>query len=55
MPRQRMVVEDPVSGEAQLGLGIYYLDVTGGKAPTYLLTGPPSNTMGVPGDLTVIF
>jgi hypothetical protein len=57
MPRQRMLVEDPVSGEVQLGLGVYYLDVTSvpEKAPTYYLTNPPFNSMGVPGDIAVVF
>ena len=57
MPRQRMVVEDPVTGRAELGLGVYYLDVTSSpqKAPTYYLTNPPFDTMGVLGDLCVVF
>ena len=48
-PRQRMVIEDPVSGEAQLGMAVYYLD------NTKVNTTTPSNTMGVQGDLVVVF
>ena len=48
-PRQRMVIEDPVSGEAQLGMAVYYLD------NTQVNTTTPSNTMGVQGDLVVVF
>ena len=48
-PRQRIVIEDPVTGEAQLGLGVYYLDKTKING-----TGPGSN-MGVQGDLAVVF
>lgn len=48
-PRQRMVIEDPVSGEAQLGMAVYYLD------STKVNTTTPSNTMGVQGDLVVVF
>jgi hypothetical protein len=48
-PRQRMVIEDPVSGEAQLGMAVYYLD------NTQVNTTNPSNTMGVQGDLVVVF
>lgn len=48
-PRQRMVIEDPVSGEAQLGMAVYYLD------STQVNTTTPSNTMGVQGDLVVVF
>jgi hypothetical protein len=51
-PRQRMVIEDPVSGEAQLGMAVYYLDLT--KVNVTLASGP-SDTMGVQGDLAVMF
>ena len=50
-PRQRMVIEDPVTGEAQLGMAVYYLDVTKVNDPL----DQPFNTMGVQGDLAVIF
>jgi hypothetical protein len=52
MPRQRMVIEDPVTGEAQLGLGVYYLDLT---KVNVTLTSGPSDTMGLQGDLAVMF
>lgn len=48
-PRQRTVIEDPDTGEAQLGFGIYYLDLTKING-----TGPGSN-MGVQGDIAVVF
>ncbi len=51
-PRQRMVIEDPVSGEAQLGMAVYYLDLT---KVNVTLTSGPSDTMGVQGDLAVMF
>ena len=51
-PRQRMVIEDPVSGEAQLGMAVYYLDLT---KVNVTLTSGPSNDMGVQGDLAVMF
>jgi hypothetical protein len=50
-PRQRMVIEDPVSGEAQLGLGIYYLDYSGGKSNV----STPVTEMGVQGDIALVF
>lgn len=50
-PRQRMVIEDPVTGEAQLGMAVYYLDVTKVNDPL----DQPFNSMGVQGDLAVIF
>jgi len=49
LPRQRMVVEDPVSGEAQLGLGIYYLDTSIAN------TTVPAPTTGVLGDITLVY
>lgn len=42
-PRQRMLVEDPVTGQTLLGLGLYY-----GQR-----TSPPSDSTGVVGDLWV--
>lgn len=48
-PRQRVVIEDPISGEAQLGFGIYYLDLQKING-----TGPGAN-MGVQGDIAVVF
>lgn len=51
-PRQRMVIEDPVSGEAQLGMAVYYLDLA---KVNVTLTSGPSDTMGVQGDLAVMF
>ncbi len=51
-PRQRMIIEDPVSGEAQLGMAVYYLDLT---KVNVTLTSGPSDTMGVQGDLAVMF
>lgn len=51
-PRQRMVIEDPVTGEAQLGMAVYYLDLT---KVNVTLTSGPSDTMGVQGDLAVMF
>jgi hypothetical protein len=45
-PRQRMIVEDPVTGQMQLGLGIYYkIYGTGSAVPT-------SNT-GFAGDIVI--
>jgi hypothetical protein len=52
MPRQRMVIEDPVTGEALLGMAVYYLDLT---KVNVTLTSGPSDTMGVLGDLAVMF
>jgi hypothetical protein len=51
-PRQRMVIEDPVSGEAQLGMAVYYLDLT---KVNVTLTSGPADSMGVQGDLAVMF
>ena len=52
VPRQRMVIEDPVTGRAELGMAVYYLDLT--KVNATLASGP-SNTAGVQGDLAVMF
>jgi hypothetical protein len=51
-PRQRAVIEDPVTGRAELGFGIYYMDVTKINIDE---TDLPSNTMGIVGDLAVMF
>jgi len=48
-PRQRIVIEDPDTGEAQLGLAVYYLDLQKING-----TGPGAN-MGVQGDIAVVF
>jgi hypothetical protein len=45
-PRQRMLVEDPVTGAVMLGLGIYYKPVSYG-------TTTPSPTAGAAGDFLV--
>lgn len=45
-PRQRMMVEDPVTGEMMLGLGIYYKPVTAG-------TSAPGASTGYAGDFLV--
>ena len=44
--RQRMTVEDPVTGQVMLGMAIYYKPVTAGVST-------PSSTMGYAGDLLV--
>lgn len=52
IPRQRAVIEDPVSGRAELGFAIYYMDLA------KINTGEkdlPSDTMGIVGDLAVMF
>lgn len=49
LPRQRMVIEDPVTGEAQLGFGIYYLDTSIAN------TTVPSPDTGVLGDITLVY
>ena len=49
-PRQRMVIEDPVTGEAQLGMAVYYLDTA-----KINVTVKPDDSMGVQGDLAVWF
>ena len=51
-PRQRAVIEDPVTGRAELGFGIYYMDLTKINIDERDL---PSNTMGIVGDLAVMF
>jgi hypothetical protein len=51
-PRQRAVVEDPVTGRAELGFGIYYMDLAKINIEE---TDLPSNTMGIVGDLAVMF
>jgi hypothetical protein len=52
VPRQRIVIEDPVSGRAELGLAVYYLDLDKINIDERDL---PSNTMGIVGDLAVMF
>ncbi len=52
VPRQRAVIEDPVSGRAELGFAIYYMDLAKINIGE---TDLPSNTMGVQGDLAVMF
>ena len=52
VPRQRAVIEDPVTGRAELGFGIYYMDITKINIDE---TDLPSNTMGIVGDLAVMF
>ena len=52
VPRQRAVIEDPVTGRAELGFGIYYMDVSKINIDE---TDLPSNTMGIVGDLAVMF
>lgn len=49
-PRQRMLIEDPVTGEAQLGMAVYYLDTA-----KINVTVKPDDSMGVQGDLAVWF
>jgi hypothetical protein len=47
-PRQRMLVEDPVTGEVMLGMAVYYRSAsTGGQ------TGVPTDDTGYAGDLLV--
>jgi hypothetical protein len=48
-PRQRIVIEDPETGEAQLGFAVYYLDTQKING-----TGPGAN-MGAQGDIAVVF
>ena len=48
-PRQRIVIEDPETGEAQLGFAVYYLDTEKING-----TGPGVN-MGAQGDIAVVF
>ena len=45
-PRQRMMVEDPATGEMMLGMAVYYKPVSAG-------TSTPSSTTGYAGDLLV--
>lgn len=45
-PRQRMMVEDPATGEMMLGMGVYYKPVTAG-------TDAPTASTGYTGDLLV--
>jgi hypothetical protein len=52
VPRQRAVVEDPVTGRAELGFGIYYMDL--GKI-NIEETDLPADSMGIIGDLAVMF
>jgi hypothetical protein len=47
-----MVIEDPQTGEAQLGLGIYYLDLAITNIDE---RDTPSINMGIIGDLAVMF
>ena len=49
LPRQRVLVEDPVSGQVKLGMAVYYQDMTG------LSTSNPTYTSGYVGDLWVQF
>jgi hypothetical protein len=51
-PRQRAVVEDPVTGRAELGFGIYYMDLEKINISEQSI---PSDTMGIVGDLAVMF
>ena len=52
VPRQRAVIEDPVTGRAELGFGIYYMDI--GKI-NIAETDLPADSMGIVGDLAVMF
>ena len=51
-PRQRAVIEDPVTGRAELGFGIYYMDLSKINIEE---TDIPADTMGIVGDLAVMF
>jgi len=52
LPRQRAIIEDPVTGRAELGFGIYYLDLSKINIDE---TGSPSDNTGIVGDLAVMF
>lgn len=52
VPRQRAVIEDPITGRAELGFGIYYMDI--GKI-NIAETEIPADSMGIVGDLAVMF
>ena len=47
-PRQRMLVEDPVTGEVMLGMAVYYRSASNGGQ-----TGTPTDDTGYAGDLLV--
>jgi hypothetical protein len=54
LPRQRMIVEDPISGQLKAGIAVYYQDLT---SSAHGSTNPVSSgaTTGAVGDLWVSF